>query len=71
MAESDKQAKRDAVRRAIQKRKPICFDVAAEHGQLFDNVKHLRWFRNAVAAEMFPKQEGALTCLNQHPPSFR
>ncbi len=35
--------------RAIEQRKPICYDVAAEYGQMFDNVKHMRWFVRAVA----------------------
>jgi hypothetical protein len=30
----------------------LVYDVAAMHGQLFDNVKHLAWFRRAVAQEL-------------------
>jgi len=30
----------------------ICYDVAANQGQMFDNVKHMRWFVKAVAEEV-------------------
>jgi hypothetical protein len=30
----------------------IAHDVAAEHGMMFDNVKHMRWFVEAVAEEV-------------------
>lgn len=35
--------------RAIETEKSICFDVAAEHGQIFSNVCGMRWFVEAVA----------------------
>lgn len=35
--------------RLIDRRDPRCFDVAAEYGQMFDNVKHMAWFVRAVA----------------------
>lgn len=28
---------------------PICYDIAWEVGQHFDNVKHMSWFIDAVA----------------------
>lgn len=34
---------------AIENEDTVCFDVAAEHGQIFGNVKHMRWFAEAVA----------------------
>lgn len=39
-------------KQAIENEDPICFDVAAEHGQMFGNVKHMRWFAEAVAEEL-------------------
>ena len=33
----------------IESRSVTAHDVAAEHGQIFDNVKHMDWFINAVA----------------------
>ncbi len=42
----------ERARRAIERQDPICFDVAAEHGQMFDNVKHMKWFVTALAEEM-------------------
>lgn len=30
----------------------LIYDVAAERGQLVDNVKHMRWFRYHVALEL-------------------
>lgn len=34
---------------AIEADDPIIYDVAAEHGQIVDNVKHMSWFVKAVA----------------------
>ncbi len=34
---------------AIEREYTVCFDVAAEHGQMFLNVKHMKWFVDAVA----------------------
>jgi hypothetical protein len=30
----------------------LVYDIAADCGQIVDNVKHMRWFRQAVADEM-------------------
>jgi hypothetical protein len=51
---SDGGLKRDvskikAARKAIEREDDVCFDVAAEHGQIFGNVKHMKWFAEAVA----------------------
>jgi ribosomal protein L29 len=35
--------------RAIQKREQFVLEMSAEYGQIFDNVKHMFWFRRAVA----------------------
>ena len=37
---------------AIEDADMVCFDVAAEHGQMFGNVKHMTWFVEAVADEL-------------------
>jgi hypothetical protein len=34
---------------AIERQDTVCFDVAAENGQIFLNVKHMKWFVDAVA----------------------
>ena len=39
----------NAAREAIDNEEQVCFDVAAEHGQIFANVKHMTWFVDAVA----------------------
>jgi hypothetical protein len=39
----------DAAREAIERKDRVCFDVCAEHGQIFNNVKHTDWFVEAVA----------------------
>ena len=37
---------------AIERGDTVAHDVAAENGQIFDNVKHMKWFIEAVADEM-------------------
>lgn len=37
---------------AIENEDEICFDVAANVGQMFGNVKHMTWFKEAVAEEL-------------------
>jgi hypothetical protein len=39
----------NAAREAIERKDAVCFVVAAEHGQIFANVKHMTWFAEAVA----------------------
>ena len=41
-----------AAENAIDREEVVCFDVAADCGQLFANVKHLTWFKRAVAEEL-------------------
>lgn len=48
----DYQARIDRARQAIENEEEICYDVAAENGQIFDNVKHMKWFVEAVAEEL-------------------
>jgi hypothetical protein len=38
-----------AAQEAIEREDTVCFDVAAEHGQIFGNVKGMKWFVDAVA----------------------
>jgi hypothetical protein len=47
-----KEAPMKAAAAAIDREDVICFDVAAENGQQFHNVKHLGWFKIAVAKAM-------------------
>jgi hypothetical protein len=37
---------------AIDREARVCFDVAADCGQMFGNVKHMTWFHRAVAEEL-------------------
>jgi hypothetical protein len=39
-------------REAIEREDDVCFDVCADRGQIFGNVKHMTWFLEAVAAEL-------------------
>lgn len=41
-----------AAMEAIANQETICFDVAAEYGQMFANVSHMTWFIEAVADEI-------------------
>jgi hypothetical protein len=41
-----------AAKEAIENGDDICYDVAANHGQIFDNVKHMGWFIEEVANEL-------------------
>lgn len=42
----------EKAKRAIRRGAPVCYDICAETGQMFDNVKHMRWFLEAVADEL-------------------
>lgn len=37
---------------AIENEARVCFDVCANLGQIFGNVKHMAWFVDAVAQEL-------------------
>ena len=37
---------------AIDNEEELCFDIAANLGQIFSNVKHMAWFVDAVAQEL-------------------
>lgn len=43
----------DKAKRAIAREDIRCFDVADGVGQMFHNVKHMRWFIEAVARECY------------------
>jgi hypothetical protein len=47
----------DRAQSAIDREEDFVFDVAVEYGQIFDNVKHMRWFRRAVAEALVESQE--------------
>jgi len=38
--------------RAIDRRATVVYDMAADCGQIVDNVKRMRWFVRAVAEEL-------------------
>ena len=38
--------------REIKRKSTLAYDVAAENGQMFGNVAHMRWFLEAVADEL-------------------
>jgi len=42
----------ERARRHIERRSELAFDVAAETGQMFGNVRHMRGFLMAVAREL-------------------
>ncbi|MBC8737014.1 hypothetical protein F6X40_09355 [Paraburkholderia sp. UCT31] len=37
---------------AIEDEEEMCFDVAANVGQMFGNVKHMQWFRRALMLDI-------------------
>ena len=41
----------------IENELPICYDIAAENGQQFKNVKHMSWFIDAVADYLQSQEE--------------
>jgi len=43
---------REAARKEIEQESNLALDVAYSHDQIFDNVKHTRWFRDAVAEQI-------------------
>ncbi|MCU1271133.1 MAG: hypothetical protein JWN74_2427 [Acidobacteriaceae bacterium] len=43
------ESKLKAAQEAIEREDQVCFDVCAEHCQIFGNVKHTTWFLEAVA----------------------
>jgi hypothetical protein len=43
----------DKARRAIAREDHRCVDIAAAHGQMFQNVRHMSWFIEIVAEEMY------------------
>ena len=42
----------ESAKAAIEAGDDVAYDVASENGQMFDNVKHMQWFIEAVAREM-------------------
>jgi hypothetical protein len=42
----------DMALEAIDRGDEVCYDIASEYGQNFDNVKHMRWFIKAVAEQL-------------------
>jgi hypothetical protein len=39
--------------KAIERGDERCFDLAVEYGQIFDNIKHMRWFIQIVAETLY------------------
>lgn len=48
--------------RAIERKDQICFDVAFSHGQIFENVRRMRWFIEAIADELEPRGAEVKPC---------
>ena len=42
----------DRTQQAIDNNENFIYDVAADSGQIVDNVKHMKWFRNEVAQHL-------------------
>src|SRR5260221_3744036 len=42
--------------KAIQRQDDIVYDVASDSGQIVGNVKHMPWFRQAVARAIFEER---------------
>jgi hypothetical protein len=50
---------------AIDEEKDICFDVAADCGQMFGNVKHMGWFVRMVAEALEDEYCGVYQSSNR------
>ena len=46
-----------AANQAIQNETDVAFDTASDNCQIFGNVKHMLWFREAVARSIFEEEE--------------
>ena len=44
--------------RHIEQGSSLAYDVAAAHGQIFDNVCHMVWFRDLLAAQILEDHNG-------------
>ena len=47
--------KQDAIKKAqghIKRKSALAYEVANEHGQIFGNVQHMKWFLLAIAKEI-------------------
>jgi hypothetical protein len=42
----------EKVRELIESEDQLCYDVASNFGQDFENVKHMAWFKHALAEEL-------------------
>ena len=50
--------KQDAIKKAqrhIERESELVYDVVANTGQIFENVKHMKWFLLAIAQEIAPE----------------
>ena len=54
-----KQRMTQIVEYLIDRKYSICYDVASESCQIFDNVKHMTWFKQALLDELKSRQECA------------
>lgn len=56
---------------AIARGDTVCHDVARNQGQIYDNVKHMPWFVDAVAEELEanPVEEKPITYTNDETPT--
>jgi hypothetical protein len=50
--ETEEEARLACADDAIEGKVDLIYDVAANVGQIVDNVKHMDWFRHAVAEEI-------------------
>lgn len=57
MKDTDRSKLMARARRHIERRTELAFDVASGVGQMFNNVRHMRWFLVAVASELEGNEE--------------
>ncbi len=55
------------IRNEIQKRSILCFDICAEHDQIFDNVKHMSWFKIALGLELGLLEQEEIKTISYKP----
>jgi len=50
--------KQETIKKAqghIERKSALAYEVANEHGQIFGNVRHMKWFLLAIANEIAPE----------------
>jgi len=58
---------KERAKTAIEREEPFVHDVADEHCQILDNVKHMNWFANEVCKHLCGEYKKYNHLLNELP----